>query len=76
MMAMSPTKGVNVTAHQIALLWDLALNAHDRGELGIEGLSSTVRSLKSLAEETGLEAEVKKARTEIRLANYEAPARG
>lgn len=63
-----------MTAHQIALLWDLALNAHDRGELGIETLSSLVRSLKATAEGAGLLSEVTKIRTEIRRANYEAPA--
>ena len=65
-----------MTAQQIALFWDLALNAHDRGEIGIETLSSMVRGLKAVAEESGVLAEASWIRTEVRLANYEAPANG
>ena len=61
-----------MTASHFADYLQLAFNAYDRGEFGIEQLSSLVRALEGQAEAMGLLEEV------IRLhrQNYEAPANG
>ena len=50
-----------MTAHQIARFHRLAIAAYDRGEYGIETLSSLVRALRAQAEVNGTTAEYEAA---------------
>jgi len=50
-----------MTAHQIARFHRLAIAAYDRGEYGIETLSSLVRALRSQAENQGIREEYEAA---------------
>ena len=54
-----------MTAHQIARLHRLAIAAYDRGEYGIETLSSLVRALRAQAEANGITADYKAAYDEM-----------
>ena len=55
-----------MTAHQIARFHRLAIAAYDRGEYGIETLSSLVRALRAQAEENGITTDYKAAYDEMR----------
>lgn len=55
-----------MTAHQIALFHRLAVAAYDRGEYGIETLSSLVRALRSQADDRGIRSEYEAAYNAMR----------
>ena len=61
-----------MTASHFADFLQLAFDAYDRKEFGIEQLSSLVRALEGQAESMGLLEEARR----IRRQNYEAPANG
>ena len=61
-----------MTASHFADFLQLAFNAYDRGEFGIDQLSSLVRALEAQAESMGLLEEARR----IRRQDYEAPANG